>query len=74
MIHELAHQWRSEIDEAISTAAAAVLVLSLVFFALTFSAEHEFPALLAAAKRGEICPEGQHILAAAPVKRARQSG
>jgi len=47
-------QWRSEIQEAISTAAAAVLLLSPAFFASSFIAEYELPALLAAAERGEI--------------------
>jgi hypothetical protein len=49
-----ATQWRSEIDENLSTAAAAVLLLSPAFFASDFITNYELPPLLEAAARSEL--------------------
>ena len=49
-----ASEWRREIDEALSTAAAAVLLLSPDFFASEFISKSELPPLLEAARRGEL--------------------
>jgi len=49
-----AAEWHREIDEALSTAAAAVLLLSPDFFASEFISKYELPPLLAAARRGEL--------------------
>jgi hypothetical protein len=49
-----AAHWQSEIDQAITTAAAAVLLLSPSFFNSPYIIEHELPPLLAAARQGEI--------------------
>lgn len=49
-----AAEWQREIDEALSTAAAAVLLLSPDFFASEFISQHELPPLLEAARRGEL--------------------
>jgi len=49
-----AAEWRPEIDEALSTAAAAVLLLSEEFFASEFISKNEFPLLMEAARRGEV--------------------
>lgn len=49
-----AARWRQEIDEALQTAAAAVLLLSPSFFASEFIRAFELPALLGAAERGEL--------------------
>lgn len=49
-----AAEWQGEIDEALSTAAAAVLLLSPGFFASEFISKYELPPLLEAARRGEL--------------------
>jgi TIR domain-containing protein len=49
-----AAEWQREIDEALSTAAAAVLLLSPDFFASEFISQRELPPLLEAAHRGEL--------------------
>jgi TIR domain len=49
-----AAEWRREIDGALSTAAAAVLLLSPDFFASEFISQYELPPLLEAAHRGEL--------------------
>jgi hypothetical protein len=49
-----AAEWRPEIDEALSTAAAAVLLLSEEFFASEFISKNELPLLMEAARRGEL--------------------
>lgn len=49
-----ADEWRLEINEALSTAAAAVLLLSPDFFASEFISQRELPPLLEAARRGEL--------------------
>lgn len=47
-------RWRVEIQEALETAAAAVLLLSPSFFRSEFIATQELPEVLAAAGRGEL--------------------
>ena len=47
-------RWRGEIEEALGTCAAAVLLLSRSFFASEFITKEELPALLGAAARSEI--------------------
>ncbi|PYL62524.1 MAG: hypothetical protein DMF24_03755 [Verrucomicrobia bacterium] len=49
-----AGRWRKDINEALGTAAAAVLFLSPAFFESSFIREHELPAILAAAQRSEL--------------------
>jgi hypothetical protein len=49
-----AAEWRGEIDEALSTAAAAVLLLSPDFFASDFISNYELPSLMEAARSGEL--------------------
>ncbi|MGI8955652.1 MAG: toll/interleukin-1 receptor domain-containing protein [Chthoniobacterales bacterium] len=49
-----AARWRDEIDQALSTAATAVLLLSSAFFASKFIGESELPAVLEAARAGEL--------------------
>ena len=49
-----ASRWREEIDEALSTAAAAVLLVSQAFCRSDFIRMHELPALMKAAGRGEL--------------------
>lgn len=49
-----ASEWRREIDEALSTAAAAVLLLSPQFFQSEFINNYELPPLMDAARRGEL--------------------
>lgn len=49
-----AAEWRREIDEALSTAAAAVLLLSAQFFASEFIKKYELPPLMEAAQRGDL--------------------
>lgn len=46
--------WQSEIEEALATAAAAVLLMSPDFFNSSYIAGHELPPLLAAARHGEL--------------------
>jgi hypothetical protein len=47
-------RWQSEINEALDTAAAAVLLLSPAFFRSEFIGVHELPAVVGAADRGEL--------------------
>lgn len=47
-------RWQGEIQEALDTAAAAVLLLSPAFFRSAFIRDHELPAILAAAGRGDL--------------------
>jgi hypothetical protein len=47
-------EWEGEIDEALSTAAAAVLLLSPDFFASEYISRRELPPLLEAARRSEM--------------------
>jgi hypothetical protein len=49
-----AAEWQREIDEALSTAAAAVLLLSPGFFESEFISKYELPPLMGAARRGEL--------------------
>ncbi len=49
-----AAEWQPEIDEALSTAAAAVLLLSAEFFKSEFIRKYELPLLMEAAHRGEL--------------------
>jgi hypothetical protein len=49
-----ATQWQSEIEQAITTAAAGVLLVSPSFFSSTYITTHELPSLLAAARSGEM--------------------
>ena len=49
-----ASRWQEDIEEALSTSAAAVLLLSPAFFASTFIRDYELPPLLAAATAGEL--------------------
>lgn len=49
-----AAEWRGEIDEALATAAAAVLLLSPEFFESEFIGKYELPLLMEAARRGEL--------------------
>lgn len=49
-----ATRWRDEIEEALSTSAAAVLLLSPSFFESSFIREHELPAILQAARSNEL--------------------
>lgn len=47
-------QWPREIEEALATAAAAVLLLSPDFFKSDYISRHELPPLIAAARHGEL--------------------
>ena len=47
-------EWQPEINEALSTAAAAVLLLSPEFFGSEFIHQHELPQLMDAARGGEL--------------------
>jgi hypothetical protein len=47
-------RWQGEIREALDTAAAAILLLSPAFFASAFIRDHELPALVEAARAGDL--------------------
>ena len=49
-----ASQWRGEIEEALATSAAAILLVSRAFLRSNFIRDHELPPLRAAAHRGEL--------------------
>jgi hypothetical protein len=49
-----ASQWRSEIEEALTTSAAAILLVSRAFLQSEFIRDHELPPLRDAARRGEL--------------------
>lgn len=49
-----AARWRDEVDEALATAAAAVLLVSRAFLDSAFIREFELPPIMSAAARGEL--------------------